>query len=205
MVQEILLLLLTEVEQMTWEMANEIIQKQYDLAVISIIVILGISAFFVGANLISSYRLNKRKLDETLELVEKNLKIRIDALFKDKSDQMDEKLQNNLQKNRDELQKSTKNQILNLKGENACIFGETKDYETAVIWWCEAITKFSEANNEDRIGILVLGLKDSLGKCEVLKKNSIESVEHIISILPTILSVWKEELQSVLKKIPEQT
>jgi hypothetical protein len=82
---------LPESEQLSWDIVRQIIESQYNLATLGIIVIIAVAALVAGASWFTNFYLVRYELKKTIESFNSEI-IKIEKNLKDEVEKMEEKV-----------------------------------------------------------------------------------------------------------------
>lgn len=195
---------LAESEQLSWDMAKQIIQSQSNLAMIGITVLVGLAVVLLAFSWIWHFRLHKSELERAVESLKSEITTKVEEDFTKLTKGLDDKAG----KTREEIEKSIAQRMRLFDAEKARIFAfanmQLKEWETGVGWWTEAIEGYAEARREDGLRIAVDGLRDTLEFCEKLEDDKREGIKKCLPLIPAILRTEKKQIEDRLNKLPKE-
>ena len=196
---------LGESEQLSWDMAKEIIQAQSTLAIYGITAVVGLAVVVVAASWIWNFFLHKRELERAIV----SLKSVLTAEGKRDFMELTKRVNDKIEKIKKEIEKSVEERLTEFNAEKARLFAfanmQLKTWEQAANWWAIAIKGYAKTGMEDGLRLAVDQLVMSLGKCEKLNDKYKKSVSKCLSSIPRILQEEKEQIEKKLKELPEET
>ncbi len=195
---------LSESEQLSWDMAKQIIQSQSNLAIIGISVLVGIAVLLMAGSWIWNFGLNKRKLKKAIE----SLKSEIATKEEENFIKLTKRLEDRVEKIKQEIEKSITERMILFDAEKARLFafanGQVKGWENAVGWWATAIKGYAKAGEEKLLRVTVDALNMDLGKCEKLEDDKKKQIKNCLFSIPEFLQKEKKQIEGKLNKLPRE-
>lgn len=193
-----------ESEQLSWDMAKQIIQSQSNLAIYGITVLVGLAVALMAASWIWNLLLRRHELDRAIE----SLKSEITSKIEEDFTKLTKRFNDEAAKMRKEIEKSVAKRLTEFDAEKSRLFAliadQSKLWDRASFWWAEAIEGYAKAESEKGIRIAVDALNNCLGKCKELRDDLKESIKKHLSFMPEILGEEKEQIEDKLKKLPKE-
>ncbi len=169
-------------EQPTWEILKLIIQAQYQITALGIIVLIAIAAFIIGVNWIGT----QRKVKKTTS----GLQAKMNSITEE------------LQKTKNEMDIG----LLSLKGETARIifnfFRKDKNWPRASFWAACSVEYFSRAGRTKDVKIIVPYLIYALKHCECIQDQHKRDMLESINYIPDEFKDQREEIRELINKLP---
>lgn len=205
-----------ESEQLSWDMAKQIIQSQSNLAVIGISVLVGIAVLLLAGSWIWHFRLHKRELEEAVESLKSVLTAEGKKDFMELAKRVNgeiEKIKKEIEKSVDErmtlFDKTVAERMILFDAEKARLFAlatyQMNEYETTAVWFAEAIEGYAKVREERLLRTCVDALNANLTVCKKLSESCKQRIKKCLPFIPEILKKEKEQVEDKLKKLPEET
>lgn len=188
---------LPEAEQLSLDVAKQLIQSQHNLATIGISVLVGIAVLLMAVTWLWNFYLHKRELERAIETLKSEITARADERIKDEVGKME-----------NEIKESIAKSLTKFDADKARLFaitaGQEKVWEAQVSWWAKAIEGYAKTEQEHLLRVAVDALNDALKKCETLKADRKEDVKKYLSFIPEILQQEKEQIEKRLNELPKK-
>lgn len=193
-----------ESQQLSWDIAKQIIQSQSNLAIYGITALVGVAILLMAGSWIWNIYLRRHELERAIEFLKSEITIKLKEDFT----KLTKRFNDEAVKMREEIEKSVEERMILFDAEKARLFGlsciDSKSWESGAAWWAEAITGYAKGENEHAVRMAVDGLDLVLGKCEKLKDSDKEEVKKCLPFIPEILREEKEQIEDKLKKLPKE-
>lgn len=185
-------------EQLSWDVAKQIIQTQNNIAIIGISVLVGVAVLLLGGTWIYNVYLNTRRLNNIADNLSK--KIAIDLTKK-----ADEIIKTEIDKMKEEIKKDLDEKLILFEAEKARLFAlsckQSNNWESCGDWWATAIINYAKVKIDKGIRISVDALNTALDKCEKLDAEKKKNIEKCLDYIPSILDKERKEIEAKLKKL----
>jgi len=211
-----ILLILTEAESISWDMAKEIINTQRSIMNTGIQVIIFVSLTIIALITVYNFILHKRAIKEAVDSIKLKIEEELLAKFKELEDRVETVINTTGQDIREQMKvdlkklRNEKNiEIAALHAEKARVFAilnsNSKNYENAVRWWSQVITQSHKTDDSWLLRTGVEGLKQDLPKCRPFKQHDTkQKLIDSIQLFPEELYPEKDEIEKAVKKIPTE-
>lgn len=181
-------------EQLSWDMAKQIIQTQNNLAIFSVTVLVGMAILLLAGTWIYNVYLNKRRLKNIVENLKKEITEKLTKYAEDAI-----KIEVN------KLEKSINENLMNFDAEKSRLFAlvcKGADlYPHACVHWADAIIKYAKIKDDYFLRVSVDALNTHLTKCEGLTPKQIADIKNCLSFIPEILEKERKQIEDKLNKI----
>ncbi len=171
-------------EQPTWEILKLIIQAQYSITALGIIVLIAIAAIIIGVNWIGTQRKVKK--------ITSGLQAKLNNITEE------------LQKTKEEM--TIELQLL--RGETYRIIVNLlyrdKNWERMVVWAGCAIEEFGKTNQIDKVNFMTNKLIYSLKKSKIIIKQDKNNLLERINFIPDKLKAKIEEIKGLINILTEK-
>ena len=204
----LLIMSLSESEQLSWEIAKEIIDNQTTVATWGITILVAVLLFIMAVSWFWNYRLHKREVDMAIEKAIASFKKELAAKQEEDYTKLAEENKNELKGIKQEIEKSLKEELIKFDAEKARLFALVNQqrgaWEQAVTWWAEAIEGYAKTGKEKGIRISVDALNKDLDECKKLKGDYKKKIKKHLSFIPEILDEEKRQIEKKLNKLPKE-
>lgn len=194
------LLSITEAELISW--ADRVIRYQYNMAVLSIIVIIALAGLIASATVAFYFYIIRHRLKTEINKFEQ----KIIARDKEDFEKLVQKIDVKVDEIKNDIETKTDRSILKLTAEKARLFAlicyRDKNWEDAAIWWAEAVEDYNKVGQDDILKTSVEALDVSLGNCKALTKRNKKLVKRCLPYIPLMLVKLKEEIEKKLTCLP---
>ena len=195
---------LAESEQLSLDMAKQIIQSQHNLAMIGISLLVGIAVLLLAGSWIWHFRLHKRELEEAVE----SLKSALIAEAKKDFMELTTRVKDEVEKMKKEIEKSVEERLIVFDAEKARLFAlatyQMKEYEATAAWFAEAIGGYAKTRQEGLLRVCVNALISNLAVSKKLSESDKQRIKKCLPFIPEILKKEKEQIEDKLKKLPKK-
>ena len=191
---------LSESEQLSWDVAKQIIESQGNLAMIGISVLVGITVLLVAGSLFWNFYLHKHELERAI----KSFRSEITVMGEESFVKLTERIKDETEKMKETIEKSVAERMTLFDAEKARLFALTNEqmkiWENAVVWWAEAIEGYAKAGEENMLRTAVDALIWDLGKCKKFEDDDRKRIKECSLFIPKILEKEKEQIEEKLSK-----
>jgi hypothetical protein len=195
---------LPESQQLSWDMAKQIIQSQSNLAIFGITVLVGIAVLVMASSWIWNFFIHKHELKKVVE----GLKSEITTWENELSKKLTETIKDEIVKIKKEIEDSIEAKMILFDADKARLFALTSQqseiWESGALWWARAIPLYVKANAVHLVRISVDRLNLALKKCEKLENDHKKEIIKHLSFIPEILQDEKEQIEKKLNELPEK-
>jgi len=194
-----------ESEQLSWDMAKQIIQSQHTLAIYGITAVVAVAAGLMLASWIWNVFLRRHELQRAIESLKSEITTKVEEDFT----KLTEGINDKVEKMKEEVKKSIAKRKIEFDADTARLFAFASAHRglwgTAASWWATAIVNFAKVEDESMLRAAVNALDESLKECKELGDKDRKIVKKCLSSIPAILTEEKEQIEDKLKKLPEET
>ncbi len=186
-------------EQPTWEIIKLIIQAQYSITALGIIVLIAIAVILIGINLI----VVQRKVNRSISRIRSEM-----GGIKMKMEKLKEETAQNTNGEIQRLKESTRIEIQLLKGDRdrviVSLFMAQQMWENVVVWSGCGVEDYALANETTRRDGMIEVLISSLKKSNYILERNRSNLLARIKYIPRELQDKKEKIRELINKFPKK-
>ena len=145
-----------ESEQLSWDIAKQIIQSQSNLAIYGITALVGVAAVLLVFSWIWNVFLRRHELQRAMESLRREITTKIEEdfaklteRFKDEIGKMKKEIEKSVEERMTRFDKTVEERMTLFDAEKARLFAlaayQLKQYEATVVWFAEAIEGYDKA------------------------------------------------------------